>query len=69
LEIYLANAFGSTFAFLTTHKANQKNAKELPSQCTKTLQQWTDNNTTEKKHEPVTGVTVAQLHFQEKNPL
>ena len=30
----LANAFGSTFAFLPTHKANAKNAKELPSQRT-----------------------------------
>ena len=29
-----ANAFGSTFAFFPTHKANAKNAKELPSQRT-----------------------------------
>lgn len=28
------HAFGSTFAFLPTHKANEKNAKELPSQLT-----------------------------------
>ena len=27
-----ANAFGSTFAFLSIHKANAKNAKELQSQ-------------------------------------
>jgi len=26
-----ANAFGGTFAFLPTHNANQKNAKEPPS--------------------------------------
>ena len=29
--------FGSTFAFLPTHKTNAKNAKELPSQRTKTV--------------------------------
>jgi hypothetical protein len=28
------NAFGGTFAFLLTHKAIQKNAKEPPSHCT-----------------------------------
>ena len=31
-----ANAFGSTFVFFSTHKAKQKNAKELPSKRTKT---------------------------------
>ena len=36
-----ANAFGSTFAFLPTHKANAKNAKELPSQRTTTRQKET----------------------------
>jgi len=30
--------------------------KEPPSKCTKTAVKWTDNNTTEKKHEPVTWV-------------
>jgi len=37
LEIYLANAFASTFAFLQT-QSQTKNAKELPSQRTKKLQ-------------------------------
>jgi hypothetical protein len=56
LEICLANAFGGTFA--KPHKPTQKPsfAKEPPSQRIKTPQQWTDNKTTEKKHEPVTAV-------------
>jgi hypothetical protein len=32
------NAFGGTFAFLPRHRAKQKNAKEPPSQRTKTYQ-------------------------------
>ena len=35
-EIKTAYAFGSTFAFFANAKAKQKNAKELPSQRTKT---------------------------------
>jgi len=31
-------AFGGTFAFLPTHRAKQKNAKEPPNQRTKTYQ-------------------------------
>jgi len=33
----MTNAFGSTFVFFANAKANQKNAKELPSQPIKTL--------------------------------
>ncbi len=39
-----ANAFGGTFAFLLTHKAKQKNAKEPPSQHT-TIRRDTANLT------------------------
>jgi len=35
LEIYLANPFGSTFAFLSTHKANQKMQKSYQANAPK----------------------------------
>jgi len=38
LEIYLATAFGSTFAFLSTHKANKK--------CKRATKQTHQNTTT-----------------------
>jgi len=37
LEIYLAHAFGSTFAFLQTHKANQKMQKSYQANAPKTV--------------------------------
>jgi len=37
LEIYLANAFGSTFTFLPTHKANQKMQKSYQANAPKHL--------------------------------
>jgi hypothetical protein len=40
----------------TKAQSQSKNAKELPSKRTKTPQQWTDNNTTEKERHPLTAV-------------
>ena len=37
-------AFGGTFAFLPTHRAKQKNAKELTSQRTTTHEMTTNNH-------------------------
>ena len=46
--INLKHTFGSTFAFFANAKAKQKNAKELPSQRTKTLQTMDRQATTER---------------------
>jgi hypothetical protein len=55
--------------FLQPHKAKQKNPKEPPSNSTKTAVNTDKQPTTEKNNEGITRVTVAQLHFQRKNPL
>jgi len=48
----IANAFGSTFAFFANAKAKQKNAKEPPSQRTKTPQTMDNRATTERTPAP-----------------
>jgi hypothetical protein len=45
----IANAFGSTFAFFSTHPPTLKKSKELPSQHTMTDSITRQTNTTEKK--------------------
>jgi hypothetical protein len=48
----IANAFGSTFAFFANAKAKQKNAKELPSQRTKTPQKMDNRASTDRTPAP-----------------
>jgi hypothetical protein len=50
LEIYLTNAFGSTFAFLPTLKANQKMQKSYQANASKHRNNGRTTTRQEKSH-------------------
>ena len=52
----LTNAFGGTFAKPQKPKAKAKFCKRATKTTHQDTTKWTDNNTVEKKHEPVTAV-------------